>query len=282
MLHKNESMLYQPPLQLQEHFFLGHCFGKTQFCQHWHYEMEVLYCVSGEIQVQIAEQKYTATQGELLIIGSCTPHSFLGLTNDTESLTLEFGSALLGDGFRQITQYIFPVHTANSRISSIFEKMYELMDKRDLSDRFMLKGHLFTLISAMIEELGKPNPAGQTMSGTFRQADGINQVLVYLADGYRGTFSLDEAARIAGYEKKNFCRVFKQLMGVSFYQYLNTYRVEQACQLFRSGHDAIGKVGELCGIPEPKTFCRLFKQHTGMTPTEFVKTFCRGDRVGNL
>ncbi len=275
MTEETKPIGYQPPLQKQEHFFFGHCYGRMQFGQHWHFEMEVLYCIKGEIQIQIADQIFNAQPGEFLIVGSCTPHSFLGLTDDTESVTLEFGSSLLGENYHQMIQYLFPVHSANSHIGAILSSMYALIDKTELADRLLLKGYLFTLASVMIEELGVLNPSRFSISSTLRQAEGVNRVLVHMTDGYRGSLTLGDAAGIAGYEKKNFCRVFKQIMGVSFHQYLNTYRIEQACQLFRSGESAIGEVGKLCGIPEAKTFSRLFRQHTGMTPTEFIQTFCQ-------
>ncbi len=269
-------MTYQPPLQEQDDFFLGHSAGREMFSQHWHFEMEIQYCIQGETQMEIAGQCYRAVPGDFFIIGSCIPHNYRGLTDDTLSMTIEFGSSFLGNSFYTMTRYMYPVQSRHTEIGTLLTKIFALLFRREIADRLMLKSHLFALAATILQELGTPSVSGAFPSSNFRQAEGINRVLLHVTCAYHTAISVEDAAGIAGYETKNFCRVFKIITGMSFHQYLNAYRIEQACQMFRNGCLNIGDVGKKCGIAETKTFSTLFRKHTGMTPTEFVKTFCQG------
>jgi AraC-like DNA-binding protein len=63
-------------------------------------------------------------------------------------------------------------------------------------------------------------------------------------------------------------------MGTSFYDFINTYRVEKAKQLLTEGAYRNAKVIHIAydsGFSHKSTFLRSFKKVTGHTPSEFRK-----------
>ncbi len=266
-------MQYQPPLAEETRYFCSRMLGVCTFHQHWHYEIEILYCVRGQIRVTIGENTWTATAGEAILVGSTLAHSFFSLTPDTETLILEFGTALLGNHFPALATCHLPSKPTHPRFYSLLADIYALTDRKEPVDILERQGLLILLSAFILRHLATDTALDRPLRH-FRQADGIGQVLAHVAVAYSQPIPLDEAARIARYETKSFCRLFKQLMGMTFHQYLNAFRIEQACRMFRDEKQKISEVGKLCGIPEAKTFSRLFRQHTGMTPTEYVRTFC--------
>jgi len=81
--------------------------------------------------------------------------------------------------------------------------------------------------------------------------------------------SLAEAAKIMGYSKNYFCRLFKDATGVTFLDYLNALRIDRACVELKKGM-SVSEVCYFCGFESVSYFAKLFKRTVGVTPKKFV------------
>lgn len=61
-------------------------------------------------------------------------------------------------------------------------------------------------------------------------------------------------------------RIFKRELGMSPWEYLNRYRVEQAVRLLRETDLPLSEVAMRCGFQDQAYFCRVFKKLKGATP----------------
>jgi len=60
-------------------------------------------------------------------------------------------------------------------------------------------------------------------------------------------------------------RMFKQHLGLTPVEWLNTKRMSQAAELLATTHLGVGEIGEKVGVGDPYYFSKLFKRHCGMT-----------------
>lgn len=67
--------------------------------------------------------------------------------------------------------------------------------------------------------------------------------------------------------------LFKQDTGYTLNNYIISYRIDKACELFKSGKK-IYEVSELVGYKSVKFFSTTFKEHIGVTPREYIKQEC--------
>lgn len=101
----------------------------------------------------------------------------------------------------------------------------------------------------------------------------IHQAVSMVERRYQEELTLEMAARVCGYNKNYFCRIFKETYGCSFVEYLTRFRMEKAKQLLQGGlpvNQAAGQVGM-----EYRQFCRTFKRFYGSTPS-----VCKGKYHG--
>jgi AraC-like DNA-binding protein len=68
-----------------------------------------------------------------------------------------------------------------------------------------------------------------------------------------------------------FRRVFKQAFQTTPMQYLQTYRINKAKELFLKEEYTISEVSELVGFASSFYFDVVFKKETGMTPSEYAR-----------
>ena len=104
----------------------------------------------------------------------------------------------------------------------------------------------------------------------------VGQIYNYLSERgevtttkMRKDLSLDEVARIAGFSKYHFSRLFKQFTNETFYKYLNKRRIEYAERLLANSEFSVTEVALQAGFPSLSAFIRMFKLFKQCTPTEF-------------
>ena len=62
---------------------------------------------------------------------------------------------------------------------------------------------------------------------------------------------------------------FNQEAGASFYEYVNTMRVDHACALLLDTNDSVKVIAARSGFNSPQSFIRTFVKVKGVKPTDF-------------
>ena len=103
--------------------------------------------------------------------------------------------------------------------------------------------------------------------------DKFNKVFQYVDQNYTEEISLETAAKIAGFSKFHFSRLFKQFTDTSFYDCLNLRRVQAAEHLLPIPGLPITEIALQCGFSSISTFNRVFKSFKKCTPSEFRELY---------
>ncbi|MCM3130110.1 AraC family transcriptional regulator [Paenibacillus provencensis] len=96
----------------------------------------------------------------------------------------------------------------------------------------------------------------------------VEETIRYVHLHYMQDLSLDSCARAAGTTPYTLSRLFKQVTGVNFIDYLTDYRVVRAKELLRTTDMKINEIAEGVGYKH-SYFNRIFKKYEGMTPSEY-------------
>jgi AraC-like DNA-binding protein len=98
----------------------------------------------------------------------------------------------------------------------------------------------------------------------------VEQAIRYLALHYYQPISIGRIARELGYHRTHFCKLFKQIAGLSPYQYLTKVRMTQAALLLQKSIP-VQQVASAVGYSDPLHFSRQFRKYYGMPPSRFVE-----------
>lgn len=83
-----------------------------------------------------------------------------------------------------------------------------------------------------------------------------------------------DLARMAGTTSHSLSYIFNQYMKKSYYDYVNTYRVNEFKRLVAEedlSKYTLTAMSKMCGFSSRSSFFRHFKNITGMTPAEYIK-----------
>ena len=80
------------------------------------------------------------------------------------------------------------------------------------------------------------------------------------------TITFEEAARHMTFSEPHFSKVFHNIFGMTFTQYLNTVKIAAALEKIKQGHMNITEIAYSCGFNTIRNFNRVFKNFTGYSP----------------
>jgi len=90
---------------------------------------------------------------------------------------------------------------------------------------------------------------------------------IHLHSGRR--INQDELCCNVNMSKGYFSKCFRDILGMSFIEYLQLFSVNLAKKLLASSNHPIYWIAEQSGFQDEKYFSRVFKQKTGMLPSEY-------------
>ena len=100
----------------------------------------------------------------------------------------------------------------------------------------------------------------------------ISALLAAVKDNYGDPgLTLETMADSFYVSKSSLSRLFKQLMGESFPEYLKRVRLSGACALLSETELTVDEIMKKCGLRDLSSFYRAFGDFTGMTPSQYRK-----------
>ena len=145
-------------------------------------------------------------------------------------------------------------------ITAIFHKddvrNYELYVRGKLLELWQLFYHSCTPAQPSVKEY---------------KIDRLQPVLKYITTHYADNITIKQLARIIPLSQGQFCRSFKEALGVSPITYLNKYRIMKSCELLLTTGSIISEIAGSTGFNNVSYYNRTFLSVIGCTPSDYQK-----------
>lgn len=145
---------------------------------------------------------------------------------------------------------------------------------RELEEK---KNHYHTsakgLLVSLIVQLYRIQSAGGELTTSSdnppENAMVLSPVLDYIESNYSQFIDIDYLADICRLSPTHFRRLFHSIMGTNPLDFINTTRINNACNLLRSTEDSILDISEAVGFHSVSTFNRHFTAIMKTTPRDY-------------
>jgi len=97
----------------------------------------------------------------------------------------------------------------------------------------------------------------------------VKRAMELIQQRYWDQFSLSSLALQVGMSKYHLSRRFREVLGVTFRDYLLRVRLERAKALLTTGRVSITEVAQNVGFGDLPRFDKVFKRYTGFTPSAY-------------
>lgn len=231
--------------------------NNLSFPLHLHQSFEFITVLSGEMKITVDGVLYNIKMGESLLIFPNQLHSF-------ESTKSEHMLCLFSPDL---------VKAYSSKLSGKVPK----------SNKFKAKEYLVNSINNLSENSSKIKKKGvlyslcadfdETANYISKKTDDKNllyKIFDFVESNYNKDCTLEALSEDITFSYSYLSRYFKNTIGISFNNYVNHYRINNACYLLMNNSDySILECALECGYTSLRSFNRNFKAITSLTPAEY-------------
>ena len=122
------------------------------------------------------------------------------------------------------------------------------------------------LVQLLRADFGREDRAGIVAALSDKR---LHRALTAIHSDPGGDWTLDSAAETASLSRSGFARVFKDTLGMGFFDYLTRLRMRNARDLLTGSQLPVGDVGERVGYRSELSFVKAFKKLNGQTPRAY-------------
>jgi AraC-like DNA-binding protein/quercetin dioxygenase-like cupin family protein len=249
-----------------------------KFFWHYHPEYEIVYVHKGSGRRHVGNHLGNYEAGELVFIGPNLPHSGFGygVVGEHEEIVVQLKEDFLGEVFLKSPEM--------RAIKTLFERSHQGLiffgeTKRKVAEKLLMLPNLsqferlievlniFQLL-ATTQEFSPLNVVGAKFDFNHKDEERINRVYRFVEENFMKPIDIQAVADIANLTIPSFCRYFKKITHLTFTDFVNEFRVNQACKLLNEKMPIIDVCYE-SGFNNVSHFNKTFKTIIGKNPREY-------------
>ncbi len=263
-------------------FHVLHTHGERwNLALHYHPEVELTLIIKGHGMRFVGDSIQPFEEGDLCLLGGSLLHSWYSSESSTqaEAIVIQFPPSMLhklGDQWAELSRLpqLLPRCQCGLKIDgpqreTVGQLMWEIVSAPAGSAR------RFALLLEAFEELlqcdaARPistaPPMPSSADGSFSH---FQKIMQYLHERMPEAPEQAEMAAMAQMTPAGFSRFFKRMVGKSYVDYINAWRIGLACRQLMHTDAPITTIALNCGFENLSNFNRRFRQYKGTTPREY-------------
>ena len=250
----------------------GHFFTKNGYSisRKYHDSFLLLYSISGMGSIQTMGETLTLSPGQALLMDCHMPHCYFCSTPYWEFLWIH----IQGNGSSPLFSLLYPsgIHTILLQHPDFFCQTMSRLFVQVKNSTIQNAAHtslaihtLFTHLFSSLED--------EMVQQKQKHIQDVNRTIQLIQNQYHLPLTIDDMIQQIPVSKYHFIRIFRQIMGITPYQYLIHYRINQSKQLLRQSILSVSAIASACGFMDSSNFISQFKKHVGQTPSQYQKDF---------
>ena len=244
---------------------------------HWHDMVEILFVEKGSALQHVNDRIFGIQAGDIVIIRSQDIHATYS-KDRTDIRVYQIGSSFFNvndsvlnneqDLFDQDLDLAFPIdssHPPGSDISRELDRMRDEYAQKENGWEFAIISAYSGIVSLCLRNY---TASGYTHKNREEIKESLRKVFIYIEKNYAGKICLDEAVKMTNYSVPHFCRIFRQNIGMTFFDYLNRYRINISVKMLLSEY-TITEIAFECGFASINSYIRTFRKYMGTSPGRY-------------
>ncbi len=237
---------------------------------HFHDYFEIEYILEGDGVTYIDGKMYPLESGLLYFLSPISTHNLI--QKKTDLLHLAFGESHCD------TTLLAPLVSAETRIIfrlSPEEQIYVSSLIFEIVNNNRDSQYCITLLNALLIKLNKMlTKKNNTHDMKFSAP---KNAILYIISNFKNNITLTDAASYVGLTPTYFSALFKEEIGVTFKEYLDSVRFDHARNLILYSNHTMHEICLESGFTNYENFVRRFKQRFGCSPRQYKKM--RGEDI---
>jgi AraC-like DNA-binding protein len=250
------------------------------FYWHFHPEFEITFIEAPNGTRRVGNHIGDFEGSDLVFIGSNIPHLNFdyGIKTDYEKVVLQIKEDFFKNDFITTPELaaIHQLFENSKKVICFHGETKNKVGKRLKEISLLSNFEQFIEVLSLFQILATSNEFtflhDKPFENLYNNKEQLRLKVVYkfIETNYQRTISIDEIAKLTHLSNAAFCRYFKKMTRLTFTEFLNQYRIEQAKLLLKSDKNVTESSFE-CGFESLSYFNRIFKKVVGINPMQFKK-----------
>lgn len=248
--------------------------GMEYILSHWHNEIEIAYCIKGNIKYSINDKTFILDKNNMVIVNSNTIHQAEIGDDDAIWYAILFDPKFIyGFDESEIKSEIFEkidynnLFLTNSNIINMLNTLIDIYFSNDDFKSLRLQNTLSSLYLSILIEAKNNNEV--KLTNASRQSVRLKQILDYISLNYLNKITIDDISKNVGLCRSEVCKLFKSELNTSIADYILKYRIEKSIPLLLSDKINISEISIRSGFNSSSYYAEAFKKIKGLTPKEY-------------
>lgn len=256
---------------------------------HWHNEVELIIVKVGTCTIRVGATSYTVNAGDIVLILPGQIHSIYQYENqDVQYENILFKKEFLctNTGDLCTYEYLNHIFTQKKGVPSLYTpslNYYDALYSHILSiDQLCdARPHYYQLklkilwLDFFYTLLINSNSTG-SLPSDIESLTRVKEILLFMQEHFQEDIVPETVAKHFNISTSHFMRIIKQHTGLTFTQYLNSYRLACSAKLLEDKSLTILEISEQCGFTNISYFNRLFKKKYALSPSGYRNTIGLG------
>jgi len=246
---------------------------------HWHNAIEIVYCIENGIDVRIGSRYIHLNEKDILFICPGEIHGFQAQEIKGKRVFIQFdinsldGLDAAENSFNPFVNTFILSCTRHQmlyrKISNQLINIIDAHNKKEPSYALYLKARIYDVFFLLSKntDIDIMTDNRKSVKKRVYSLERLNKGLAFLENNYANNITLKDAATAAGFSEYHFSRLFREITGKNFLEYLNEFRIRKAENLLKKTDVSISEAAYAVGFNNTTTFNRIFKAINGCTPT---------------
>ena len=242
---------------------------------HYHQNLEILYVLKGEMEIQIDDASYVLKNGDFIVVNANKSHA-ITVTREMFGARFEIDFHLLAE-YMGTMQLMFWCNTAADKndayqevrglLDKILERYFEKDDRGSLHLQSLYYETLHLLTSHFMVKADDVRINLENSQNRIR----VRQIQNYIQANYQGQISLNDLAEKLYLSNAYLSKYVKKHLGLTFLEYLNNVRLFHAVDELLYTNKNITRIALDNGFPTSAAFTKAFRDIHGESPSEYRK-----------
>ncbi len=247
---------------------------EREVAAHRHENYELLFVVSGEIDISIERDEYHMGCGDVVLVNAGQPHRYRSVRDVTIARFL-ISSVRVREllGMETVLFWCNSVsdrHEAYDVLRRIIARILNESVCADRENRLHLSSLYYQMIYTLSENfMLSPRDERFTFRDGDSEDDRMQRIVTYVRENYRDSISLQDIADMLYLSPTYVSRYIRRQCGVSFVGLINSVRLNHAIEEMMYSTESITKIALDNGFASVAAFNKVFKDEYDQTPSEY-------------
>lgn len=248
---------------------------------HWHpseYELQIV--LSGRQEFCREKERFVMEEDDVILTDPNAGHASFSTTVNTRTLVVRFSALAFKPFLKKGSRFSFPdclsSAATRSRLPYRRIRLYaaQLLDAASGDSPYgqmTARGSAELLLATFLQDCS-PQVTATLPDQNEAQQELMQRLAQYIEEHYREKITLEELARFSQYNRTYISTLFKNMVGINFYDYLMRVRMKYALLDLADNKKNLTVVALDNGFSDLKSFSSRFRDIFQYTPSQYRRS----------